>query len=105
ELTKEQDLLIKFPTISFSEIPEDIKWNNFLSLSLKQKVFPVIYPKIISIIPEKYLELTKELFDFHQRRVKHVISELEKINQVSKENNLEFLLLKGVSYSEIIYKD
>lgn len=110
-LEKEEMLLIKAVNwiVKHDNSPikfnKDIDWKQFLELSLKHRIFPHIYKKFEGEIPDEYKEQYDMKYEKHKEKVERLQLEIENIIKITKENNIEAIIMKGIVLGQLIYDD
>lgn len=83
----------------------EINWDNFHSLLIDQRVFPLIYQHIKPFLPSKYCHVYEETYNLHVRSCNIYINEMVKLLEMARKNNIKILWLKGMVLSQLIYDD
>jgi hypothetical protein len=94
----------KSPAID-PEILNKLDWEQLLKTSIKHKILPQVYTSIHTLIPLKHqASYEQEYFKIiYNNRL--MMSELSRILYLAKQNNIEVILLKGLTLSKFIYND
>ncbi|WP_413307768.1 nucleotidyltransferase family protein [Bacillus sp. 1P10SD] len=87
----------------------DIDWNEFYNQALHHRVFPLLYPILISKykknIPEKLLDKIGSRYRSNVLQMLHLTSQMEKLAKLFAENNVPLIFLKGPVLAKELYQD
>jgi len=112
-MKREQEILIKIAkSISKQKeleldsiVIKELDWEELLQISLRHRVFPIVYKKIFNYVPIKYQALYDQKYYDIQKKINIGMLELNRILKLTQQNNIDAILLKGLALAEIIYKD
>lgn len=82
-----------------------IDWMKLLNLSIRQRIFPIVYKFLIKYVPLLFKEEYNQRYYIFFRKINNIIEEAKRISLLAQGNNINFLIFKGVVYSKIIYDD
>lgn len=83
----------------------DINWKELYTCLTSHKIFLNFYKQYSQFIPEEFDSLYKEMFLLINNKFNVLIKELEIIVKQAEKNSIPIILLKGISYSKLIYED
>jgi hypothetical protein len=86
-------------------ITKGVNWEEILRISLRHKVFPIVYKAINKYIPIKYQAIYDQKYYDILKKVNIRMHELDRILKLAEQNNIEVILLKGPALAEIVYND
>lgn len=98
-ISKQKDLELDSTKI------KELDWEELLQISLRHKVFPIVYKAIFNNVPVKYQALYDQKYYDILKKINIRMLELNRILKLTQQNNIDTILLKGLALSEIIYND
>ncbi|AEE97658.1 nucleotidyltransferase domain-containing protein [Mahella australiensis] len=113
DMKREQEILIKITKSILEQkdleldntIIKALDWEYLLQISLRHKVFPIVYKAISKYIPIKYQAFYDQKYYDIVKKINIRMLELDRILKLAEQNNIEVILLKGPALAEIIYND
>lgn len=91
------------------ELPKDIDWEKFLSLTRHHRVYPLIYSKLIKtdekIVPSHVIQTLYNDYKKNTFQMLHLSGEMEQVSKVFAENQIRLLFLKGPVIAADLYGD
>lgn len=91
------------------ELPKDIDWEKFLSLTRHHRVYPLIYSKLIKInekiVPSYVIQTLYKDYKKNTFQMLHLSGEMEQVSKVFTENQIRLLFLKGPVMAADLYGD
>lgn len=111
--SKEQKLIIDmvlniYNIYSFKvnkSLLDGLDWQQLLKLSLQHKVFIPLYKHIKNDIPDRYRAQYEQKYNSFVMMNNIILNELERIIKITRQNNINVVLVKGFALSQIIYND
>lgn len=104
-ITIAKNILCKDNLILNNEMIKDLDWEKILQISVRHKVLPIVYKAIYNYIPIKYQASYDQKYYDIIKKVNIRMHELDRILQITKQNSIDVILLKGPVLSDIIYND
>lgn len=87
----------------------NINWDHFLQLAMYHRVYPILYLKFKKLesneIPQYVIQTLYQEYKKNTFQMLKLSAEMERINELFKENNIRLLFLKGPVIAKDLYGD
>jgi hypothetical protein len=81
------------------------EWENLFAVATKTKIFALLFQCTKELLPKTISAQFEERYAKHLQRVENQIEVLQKISAVCAQENLRYVLLKGLALSHLVYGD
>lgn len=83
----------------------NIDWNILMNISIGHKVFPHIFNKVKSFLPQQEKEIYYKYFSRHKKHIDKIIEQASQIACEFDQKSYKYVIVKGFILSNIIYGD
>jgi hypothetical protein len=94
-----------FNPTALPQLPDERLWDEVFRLSIDTRVFPQLYRSVREILPESLRTVYQDELEKHHVHVRVCEQALGAFASTAAENNLRFVLFKGLGLSQVVYQD